>query len=347
MITINLYLRQLLPQCDPCFPNPDDPDTIRYPYIAGGGAPSEVVDLPLGVSPASLGLESIPGIITNGWAGFTLSDASGWETTIGGKGADSSSETVPLPAVARLANLNVALYECEAKLPSTDKSRGNTGTRDVRSPRKTVILAIDDIFRLTSEFTALVQSLFLVGYERINPPSTPTPEKPPTLWELSPSMRSHQRSEADLLLAEADIRPAEGPCSRTDEASFLMVMSCHCRLVEIYMSIFQMMRACIEHSRVPQPGRDWAVILPQLKMGSFASPQLQVDIDSQIPAVTSSVYMSMITMLSSQLWEQLGGALRTGSYNAVSDAMWDTVTDRTDHILQTINVTRGLLHLGS
>jgi hypothetical protein len=267
---------------------------------------------------------------------------------------DKATETVAsssTSAVRRLASLNVALCECAEKLPSMARgSVSSAGTSD-NDRHKTVVLAVDELFRLTADFVELVKTFTFMEYETSDTLSTADQREP--TWALSPMTCSPQRPHAFLPLTKTGTRPTQRSLSHMDEATAFMVVSCHCRLVDIYTSIFKMVQACVEHSFVPQLGPNWAVILPRLQVGSFDSPPVTVDANAHLSPITTSMYMVMITMLSSQLWEQLGSTIRAGidvatgsesmSRCTLVSTMWNTVMVRTDQLVQTINVTQSLL----
>lgn len=264
--------------------------------------------------------------------------------------------TSPTSAIRRLASLAVALYKCATKLPPRAKAgvgSASIASNGMRNSRKPAILAIDELFRLTTDFIDVMKYLSLVECDTsATLPSTNL--KQPGTQSALPIAYSQQLSHAGQPVARTGMGPQSSSFSHVDEATMFMVVSCHCRLTEIYVSIFQMMQACIEHSLVPQMGKDWAIILPQLQIGSVTSPPVQVDVNTPLlSATTSSMYMLMITMLSSQLWEQLANVIRVGgdiptssapvSQSALADMMWEAVTDRTNRLSQTIDATKHLL----
>jgi hypothetical protein len=125
-----------------------------------------------------------------------------------------------------------------------------------------------------------------------------------------------------------------------------MVLSCHCRLTEIYVLIFKMMQACIQYSLPPVMSNDWIIVLPQLQIGSFAASPLQVGGNLPLSSETSLMYMLTITMVSSQLWTKLEDLLRT--YANITDTLeakiWESIQERTRCICQTISNTKHRLH---
>ncbi|KAK3178682.1 hypothetical protein OEA41_000819 [Lepraria neglecta] len=262
----------------------------------------------------------------------------------------------PASAVRKLASLNVALYECAAQLPSTAKvgvSSAGIAGNSVRGSRKATLFAVDELFRLTTEFIDVMKCLSIVECETSATLSSMDPKQPGARSTESLVPYSQRLSHAGQPVTRTVMGPPSGSFSHMDEATMFMVVSYHCCLTEIYVSIFQMMQGCIEYSLAPQIDKDWAIILPQLQIGSIASPPVHVDINTPLSSATASMYMLMLTMLSSQLWEQLadvmraGGDVPTGSASAsrcaLADTMWDTVTGRTDRLSQTIDATKHLL----
>lgn len=263
---------------------------------------------------------------------------------------NDDAEEDPPSAVERLARLNVALYECAKKLPSRDKAGGNSegpASTDTSGSRKTRVFAIDEIFSLTNQFTEVMKSLVQCE-TNVTQSSIDTPEQlgtHPTLLFPAKSQPSHA----------SHIVPSQPTQSflQIDEATMSMIFSCHCRLAETYGIIFQLIQACIQYSFGLQLNKDWAIILPKLQVGSLISPPVHVDASMPLPWATMSIYMPMITLFSSQIWGQMaeifkgdidvrmgvGLEERTGLVNM----MWDTVMDRTNSLLKSIDATNCLL----
>ena len=259
-------------------------------------------------------------------------------------------------AVSRLASLNVALYECAANLPSMADAGVNSAAvtgKGVHGSRKATLFALDELFRLTTEYITLIECLSLVQCGTSTNFSSVNPKQPGAQSARPLFTYRHQLLHAGQPLIRTDVSPPSRTFSQVDEATIYMAVSCHCRLIEIYVSIFQMMQACIEHSLVPQMGKDWAITLPQLQVGCLTSPPVRVDVNTPLSPATESMYMLMITMLSSQLWEQLADVVRAGvngpidsasaSGYALAHTIWDTVTEKTDRLSQTIDTTKHVL----
>ena len=281
-------------------------------------------------------------------------------------GGSTGHSSAPSTAAAhRLAKLNIALYGCAAKLPSTPEADAETvgSTSLRRDSREQGLFAIDELFRLTSEFINIIQFPSTEPCAMsIGSPTTP-PE--PSSTQV-PSLFTLSQKRASTGLEDTDFGPRSS-LSQLDEGTLLMLLSCHCRLTETYLSIFRMMQACIQYSLPPTVDKDFALILPQLQVGSLSSPSMQVNINTPVSPATSSMYMVMITMLSSQLCETLASLLlveqeemSSGGRGNVSRGQgldrvdqsptspfqllfMATVTDRTHRLRDSIDTTKLLL----
>jgi hypothetical protein len=263
----------------------------------------------------------------------------------------------PASAVHQLAALNVALYEYSAKLPSmvaAGMKSADTTDSDRRDARKAKLFAFDGLFRLTAEFIDVMRCLFPTECKSSDSLSSIDPEELGVRLSASSLVSYGQQiSHSDQPYTRTKLEQPSRSFSLVDEATMFMVVSCHCRLAEIYMLIFQMMQACVEHSLVPRMEKNWVIVLPQLQMGSHVAPPVHVDVNTPLSSATSSIYMLMITVLSSQLWEQVAKIMgaevdassryASASRGSMADIMWNTMTDRTVGITQNINNTQQLL----
>jgi hypothetical protein len=246
--------------------------------------------------------------------------------------------------VQRLSTLDVAIYECGLKLPFPINAGNDSAANRTRKAR---LFALDELFRLTTEFLDIFTCLFHgPGQFNLSPCSTILPE--PDTESTLPLSRFRQNPSQTVI--SASIEEITMPLLPLDEATMFMVISCHCRLIEFYAFIFEKIQACIEHSLAPRRDKDWAIMLPQLQLGSIAWPPVHVDIDTPVSSATSSMYMLMITMLSSKLWGQLDEKMRVGDCISVrmgwtavlTKTVWDNVTDKNMRMLQTIDNTKCL-----
>ncbi|KAI0866385.1 hypothetical protein F4860DRAFT_137734 [Xylaria cubensis] len=281
--------------------------------------------------------------------------------------------------VGRLTNLSMALYECAGKLPSIKIPRielvgpVNVPCAMDSTRREGALLALDEVFRVTNEFINVMKNPYSIP----NCPETPTltiastirstqsTQTEPTInppyvvpQVLSDQQRFATEPTFQLPTHEPEISSSMQPFSHLDEATMLLFLSCHCRLVEIYSSVFQAMRQCLEGSNATTRSRA-GVILPQLQVGGsggISSPALRVDFDGPLlPPATVSMYMTLITTLSSQLWAQVADALRKGKgYDDLGNQAhiphlrmvgptWGLAMERTDDIEQTIELVKRLL----
>jgi hypothetical protein len=238
---------------------------------------------------------------------------------------------MPSSIVKDLANLNIALYECAAKLPSTRKTRthsGQTFSKGTHSSREDLKFVFDDLFRLTTQFIGIVQSVTCL-------PSQST--------ELPVGHEQQVSHESPNIMT----------INYIDEGTIYLIASCHSRLIETYASIFELIQACINFS-LPPENTEWAIDLPPLQIGSsIASPPLRIDNNTPISLPTSLLYMFMISELSKRLFQQLGDVVRAGFAGAVEASVtgqalkrtiWGSVNEKNDGLLRTIEETQSLLH---
>ena len=298
----------------------------------------------------------------------------------------SKAATSPALTIRNLANLNIALYDCAAKLPSI--SEGDERTARIAShggsAQAKKLFVFDELFHLTSEFINVIKCFSCVACDSsIIPPPTANPKPSSTTAAQSPLTSNQPIWHTDPIIATTtDSRKPEISHMHLDEGTLLMIMSCHYRLTDMYISIFQMMQACLKFPVTPSRDNDkdnaWAIVLPQYQVGSFAIPSVHVDADGTSPSPplsssTASMYMVMITMLSSQLCETLAGMMRMGDVGqnvgggggggggdrggnsplrgrkGVGDRPFfmATITDRTNRLRRTIDTTKQLLQRSS
>ena len=291
----------------------------------------------------------------------------------------------PASTVRNLANLNVALYDCATKLPSMPPKVGKSAVDVIShgrsSTRQKTLFTFDELFRLTNEFIDIIKPFSCAAYGS----STVTPPiqdpKPSSLRASSsssapPPVACNQHLPYDAgpaIAATATIDSGTPIIPHFDEGTLLMIISCHYRLTDMYLSIFQMMHACITVSIAPpkkKENEDWTIVLPQCQVGSHAVlPPMQVNADTApLPSSTTSMYMVVITMLASQLCEKIasmmmqmghqdvsgdgddGGGGRGRGFrecpgiSSPSQLLFTTaVADRADRLRHSINTTKGLL----
>ncbi|KAL1954728.1 hypothetical protein VTO42DRAFT_781 [Malbranchea cinnamomea] len=226
-------------------------------------------------------------------------------------GTEGFKENRPKVAVSgsvvhKLSSLSAGLYECAANLPCS-----HGGSSSFTCSPKPTRFVFEDLFHHTLEFIDVLR----------------------------------------CFVANGDASRPSMPFMGLDEPTMLMAFSCYSRLIEIYLTVFHMLRACIENSLAPRPDKEWSIVLPPLQAGGcMVAPPLHVDIDTRPPPATTSRYGLMILLISSQFWTQLREIVMQerqkltcrvstfqDAFPSLSQTLWQTFTDRTDHMLQTIN----------
>ena len=273
----------------------------------------------------------------------------------------STCSNYPSSPIRDLANINVALHDCAGKLPSMPEvgvyppSFSPLSTDEKQSARKVALFALDELFCLTSEFIDILKRISQAGNGTdVGRTATSNTTR---LETVSPVLTTSRSPYPGHPLPSIGVTPPSGPFSDLDEATMLLIMSCHCRLVDTYVSIFRMMQACIEYVIKPQMVKDAVIILPRLQFGSHEAPAMQVDAKTMLSPDTSSMYMLMVTTFSTKLCEQLtevigteqgkgrcGKAENQGISSLQSrQAMWDSMKDKTDCLARDIDRTRCML----
>ncbi|KAF2811009.1 uncharacterized protein BDZ99DRAFT_570284 [Mytilinidion resinicola] len=255
-------------------------------------------------------------------------------------------KTSPTSAVHKLAALNVALYECAAQIPSVSKEGIISAGGDPRKSQKATVFAFDELFRLTTDFIEVVKDLS-VEEPTANPPLSSTDLTQPSTQPSLPLVTYTHPS----LSTNTTPLPSSLPTAlfaHVDEPTLLLLSSSLTRLATIYASIFEKIYLCLEHSATPVIGRDWAIILPRISVGSIASPPVRVDNDTPLVSKTeSSLYMLVFTMLAGQLWGQVGEGMGLGDGakdgRGLMDVMWDSVRERVEGMVRMVEDTKGLL----
>lgn len=268
--------------------------------------------------------------------------------------ADGCLVSSPTSAIRELANINVALYDCSAKLPFMPKDVVPPTTSGQFHSRKTAIFAIDKIFRLTNELINVMKRLSVIDWDTTSAPHSSVDLRQLASQQEGPLVAFTQPQQHQLTIDNAGSGPLPSRSfSHVDEATMFMIISCHRRLMDIYECVFEMMRGCIEHSLTPNMEKHSIIILPQLQVGSHTHtpPQVQVGANMPVSPGTSLMYMLMITMVSSQLCENLvevimsgsGGSPESTSGSEFMDSMWAVVIERTNRLAGIIDDISHLL----
>ncbi|KAF2874838.1 hypothetical protein BDV95DRAFT_300101 [Massariosphaeria phaeospora] len=100
-----------------------------------------------------------------------------------------------------------------------------------------------------------------------------------------------------------------GPESRPiDQATALLILSCHCRLMDLYESIFGGIQSCSQNPQLTPPEAESGLTLPPLRFGSYSAPELQ-----PLPSLsTVAMHMTVVLMISAQLCKQLRETIGAG-----------------------------------
>ncbi|GAP82449.2 hypothetical protein SAMD00023353_0100020 [Rosellinia necatrix] len=228
--------------------------------------------------------------------------------------------------------------------------------------RSAALLALDEVFRITSEFIGIMNNLSVTTTSHQQFPDittasatlTPACVAPQTLMRSREPLPKHAVAQDSQGPRTAP--PTSQPFSRLDEATALLFLSCHCRLIEIYGAIFHAMQRCVGGSYAA-PYAAAGIILPQLRVGGpggVGSPALRVDFGSgpRLPPATISMYMALVATLSSQLWAQVQEALRGSGRESgrapagrldVIGPTWDEAMEKTENMVRTIETVQRLL----
>lgn len=214
------------------------------------------------------------------------------------------------------------------------------------NPRQTTVFVLDELFRLTGELVELTKS---VSNEEFQGQETSVSAGPHEV--VAPFQRL---SDVEITIPSTPLSQSSQPSRPIDEATLLMVFSCHTRVTEMYAAIFEKTHVCIERQLPPRTDSNWAVILPRLQMGSIATPPRRVDARAPLASkADASLYILMFAMLSGQLWEQVADAMRGLRENVkrmgdvegglVTARTWDAVMGRIEGMVSTIEETKRLL----
>ncbi|KAI2638710.1 hypothetical protein GGS26DRAFT_542654 [Hypomontagnella submonticulosa] len=140
-------------------------------------------------------------------------------------------------------------------------------------------------------------------------------------------------------MGDSSLRGSEtGQPGSFDQASFLLVLSCYQRLIEIYDNIFGNMQACLDRAAITAP-EDY-VRMPDMKVGSFSLPN------------SSALQITLVLQLARHLIQRMGliikglGQSRTQIGDNMSDLMSPTlkaVNDRETTLIERIHKLRSTL----
>ncbi|KAK6083979.1 hypothetical protein SCUP515_01675 [Seiridium cupressi] len=101
-------------------------------------------------------------------------------------------------------------------------------------------------------------------------------------------------------------RSGSPPGPVPDQGTLLLILSCANRVFDVYEIIFGHMRGCIKHNITPLTMDGETIIVPELRIGSFAPPK----------PTAIAMQMLMMAMMASELFDQLQQALGVWEQNA-------------------------------
>ena len=211
-------------------------------------------------------------------------------------GVDATYNTAA-SCVQRLAQLSARLYEHAGTVPSQSIFNDERTTGNVNSTNKGIgsdEYSVDETYHLTQSLIDLYPILTSTAIR--NNLRRPTC-LPINQQHISSSLTleiSGDISESGNAMTKDDQHRAQSvlsKCSAFDDASILLILSCHHRILDIWEKIFALMQTCIEHSAVSKSHDGQPVTVATLKIGSFVLSTAAV-----VP-----MHISLITRFASQL----------------------------------------------
>ena len=201
--------------------------------------------------------------------------------------------------IQQLAGLSVSLHAHAATIPppssqslpsqvcqSKDASPVESGTAEVRSPNATPLdrdtqkrqgFEIDHTFRLTQTLIDIYPCFISTAIQR-QPDQSHTHSNPQNPQQVAESESLQSIDETN----HPHVTPPRK--STIDQASILLLLSCHLRLIDIYESIFSHIQACMESSKRSACHAEQTMHAPELRIGSFA-PSASAAIPMQVMLV--------------------------------------------------------------
>ena len=176
----------------------------------------------------------------------------------------ASSSFSTLSTIRELNNLNIKLYAHASSIPKPP----NLTTETLSWKDKD--FAMDQTFELSQSMIALLN--------RLSPARA-----------IENSLNNSPKFNSLTPQSPHPLADPESP--RIDQASMLIILSCHIRLMETYDHIFRNMQACLDRSSTTAP-EDY-VSLPCVSVGSFSFPP------------TSAMQLTMILHCASEILGRL------------------------------------------
>ncbi|KLJ08986.1 hypothetical protein EMPG_15594 [Blastomyces silverae] len=166
--------------------------------------------------------------------------------------------------VRKLADLNVKLCEHAAKMPPV-----SANISEIQISVASRIFEIDEIFGLIQTLLDVTSDIYShsIPPSETRPPAEGILPAPSSSSLLSPSSQKDQPS--------ADRRPSAGTSPDSyvpDRATFLLILSCYDRGMDICQCLFTHIECCIKTLATPMSPEAQATQLPELRIGSYKPP---------------------------------------------------------------------------
>ncbi|OAX79237.1 hypothetical protein ACJ72_06448 [Emergomyces africanus] len=184
------------------------------------------------------------------------------------RGSVEDQPNMTVQHVRKLADLNVKLCEHASKLPSVSAK-----LCDIQVSLANRAFEIDDTFCLIQSLIDVINAI----YSRKILPS----EKQPSIQRNSTTPRALNNHAPD-------------------RATFLLILSCYDRVMDIYQCLFTHIKCCIKHFSTPMTPEAQSTQLPELRIGSYKPP-----IESAV-AMKMFLFHTMARQLCAQLETVLG-----------------------------------------
>ncbi|PGH32794.1 hypothetical protein GX50_04395 [[Emmonsia] crescens] len=236
-------------------------------------------------------------------SGQTLKD---WSQNMPGTVEDRPNMTVQ--HVRKLADLNVKLCEHAAKLPPV-----STKFCDIQISLANRVFEIDETFCLIQSLIDVINAIYshILSSGKQQPEETSSyPSFPPSSTLLF--SQNNQKDQPSIHHMNKTA-PSTPKSHVPDRATFLLILSCYDRVMDIYQCLFTHIECCIQHFATPMKSEAQATQLPELIIGSYKPPM-----ESAV-AMKMFLFHTMARQLFMQLQTVLGahepqttGAGRTG-----------------------------------
>ncbi|KAI1643975.1 uncharacterized protein F4817DRAFT_367936 [Daldinia loculata] len=211
---------------------------------------------------------------------------------------------LPLDIIQSLSDLNVETFSLSSTIPKPPISTSQPLSWKDKD------FAIDKTFQLSQRFIEALDKLY--------------PRQPG--GSAQDSITSPIRESSTSRLASFD------------QASFLLVLSCYQRLIEIYNDIFGNMQACLDRSSVTAP-EDY-VRMPDVKVGSFSLPN------------SSALQITLVLQLARHLLQRMSFIIKILNPSPITDSdnindlmapTFKAVATRETDLIERINLLRSTL----